>query len=68
MPTNEPRNFDLNIEKILGGWEVKHAIREVIGSALDEQVFSNTRDITISADRSGTGISETLDVVSTMNT
>ena len=29
MPTNEPRNFDLNIEKILQGWEVKHAIREV---------------------------------------
>ena len=30
MPTSEPRNFDLNIEKILEGWEVKHAIREVI--------------------------------------
>jgi hypothetical protein len=53
MPTNEPRNFDLNIEKILEGWEVKHAIREVIANALDEQVLSNTRDITISADRSG---------------
>jgi len=53
MPTNEPRNFDLNIEKILEGWEVKHAIREVIANALDEQVLSNTRDITINADRSG---------------
>lgn len=53
MPTNEPRNFDLNIEKILEGWEVKHAIREVIANALDEQVLSNTRDITISPDRSG---------------
>jgi Histidine kinase-, DNA gyrase B-, and HSP90-like ATPase len=53
MPTTEPRNFDLNIEKILEGWEVKHAIREVIANALDEQVLSNTRDITISGDRSG---------------
>ncbi len=53
MPMNEPRNFDLNIEKILEGWEVKHAIREVIANALDEQVLSNTQDITISADRSG---------------
>lgn len=53
MPTNEPRNFDLNIEKILEGWEVKHAIREVIANALDEQVLSHTQDITISTDRSG---------------
>jgi DNA gyrase/topoisomerase IV subunit B len=53
MPTNEPRNFDLNIEKILEGWEVRHAIREVIANALDEQVLSNTEDITLSADRSG---------------
>jgi hypothetical protein len=53
MSTNEPRNFDLNIEKILEGWEVKHAIREVIANALDEQVLSHTQDITISTDRSG---------------
>jgi len=53
MSTNEPRNFDLNIEKILEGWEVKHAIREVIANALDEQVLSQTQDITIGKDRSG---------------
>ena len=53
MPMNEPRNFDLNIEKILEGWEVKHAIREVIENALDEQVLSHTQDITIGKDRSG---------------
>jgi hypothetical protein len=53
MPMNEPRNFDLNIEKILEGWEVKHAIREVIANALDEQVLSHTQDITITKDRSG---------------
>jgi DNA gyrase/topoisomerase IV subunit B len=53
MQTNEPRNFDLNIEKILEGWKVKHAIREVIANALDEQVLSHTQDIIISTDRSG---------------
>ena len=30
------RNFDLNIEKILEGWEAKRALRELIASALDE--------------------------------
>ena len=33
--------------------EVKHAIREVIANALDEQVLSQTQDITIGKDRSG---------------
>ena len=47
MPMNEPRNFDLNIERILEGWERKHAIREVIANVFDEQVLSNTQDITI---------------------
>jgi hypothetical protein len=47
------RNFDLNIEKILEGWEVKHAVRELIANALDEQVLSSTQDVTINADRSG---------------
>jgi hypothetical protein len=28
------RNFDLNIEKILEGWEVRHAVRELIANAL----------------------------------
>lgn len=39
--------FDLNIEKVLEHWEVKHAIREVIANALDEQQLTNTRDIEI---------------------
>jgi len=51
MAAKEIRNFDLNIEKILEGWEVKHAIREVIANALDEQVLSNTQDIQITEDR-----------------
>src|SRR5947199_7791669 len=47
------RYFDLNIEKILEGWEVRHAIRELIANALDEQVLSNTQDVTIASDSSG---------------
>jgi hypothetical protein len=47
------RNFDLNVEKILEGWEPKHAIRELIANALDEQILSNTQDIEISEDRAG---------------
>ena len=41
------REFDLNIEKILENWEVYHAIREIIANALDEQILSNTKDISI---------------------
>ncbi len=45
------RRFDLNIEKILEGWETCHAIREVIANALDEQVLANSKDVEISKDR-----------------
>jgi hypothetical protein len=37
-----PRDFDLNIEKVLDGWEVSHAIREIIANALDESVLTST--------------------------
>ena len=43
----EARNFDLNIEKILDGWEASHAIRELIANALDEQILSGTGEIQI---------------------
>lgn len=43
----EPRSFDLNIEKILEGWENCHAIRELIANALDEQVLTGTKDVEI---------------------
>jgi hypothetical protein len=43
----------LNIEKILEGWETKHAIRELIANALDEQVLSGTQPIEIDRDPSG---------------
>ncbi len=39
--------FDLNIESILEHWEPRHAIREIIANALDEQMLSGTRDIEI---------------------
>lgn len=47
------RSFDLNIEKILEGWEVRHAIRELIANALDEQALTGTKDIEI-LERKGT--------------
>jgi hypothetical protein len=50
MPTTSIRRFDLNIEKVLEGWEVCHAIREVIANALDEQVLTNTKPIEITKD------------------
>ena len=39
--------FDLNIEKVLDSWETKHAVREIIANALDEQKLTNTDDIRI---------------------
>jgi hypothetical protein len=47
------RKFDLNIESILEGWEISHAIREVIANALDEQALTNSKDVEITKDRDG---------------
>lgn len=41
------RYFDLNIDKILENWECKHAVREIIANAIDEQILTNTQSITI---------------------
>ncbi len=49
--TVNERRFDLNIEKILEGWETRHAVREIIANALDEQILTNTKDVEISKDR-----------------
>lgn len=49
----QARNFDLNIEKILEGWETCHAVREIIANALDEQALSKTQDVQIEQDRDG---------------
>lgn len=45
--------FDLNIERILEGWEVRHAIREIIANALDERALTGTPEIAISKDPEG---------------
>lgn len=45
--TENIREFDLNIEKILENWENHHAIREIIANALDEQILTNTKEIEI---------------------
>jgi len=50
---NGPKNFDLNIEKILEGWEASHAIREIIANALDEQALTGSSDISITRDSQG---------------
>ena len=44
---NKPRKFDLNIEKILENWEIKHIVREIIANALDEQKLFRSSDIKI---------------------
>jgi hypothetical protein len=41
------RHFDLNIEKILEGWEKRHAIRELIANAVDEQALTRSGEIKI---------------------
>jgi hypothetical protein len=41
------KKFDLNIEKILENWDLKHAVREIIANAIDEQILSGTNDISI---------------------
>jgi hypothetical protein len=46
------RDFDLNIEKVLDGWSVSHAVREIIANALDEQALTGTPPVEISRVRS----------------
>jgi len=48
--TQEPRLFDLNIEKILEAWGNPHAVCELIANALDEQVLTDTREVEIVRD------------------
>jgi len=50
---SKTRNFDLNIDKILEGWEPKHAVRELIANALDEQILTGTPGIEIKKDPRG---------------
>lgn len=47
------KKFDLNIDRMLENWDVFHAIREIIANALDEQILTGTREITISRDGDG---------------
>jgi hypothetical protein len=52
-PSGGERSFDLNIEKILEGWEPRHAIRELIANALDEEALTGTAAIQINRDGAG---------------
>jgi len=53
MTETADRDFDLNIETVLDGWTVSHAIRELIANALDEQALSGTASVEIT--RAGRG-------------
>ena len=47
------KKFDLNIERVLEDWGVRHALREVIANALDEQILTKTPDVEIRKDKAG---------------
>lgn len=56
MKKQEPSYFDLNIGEILEGWTARHAVREIISNALDEQALTGTKDVVISEVRGGWSI------------
>ena len=39
--------FDLNTEKILTGWRISEAIRELISNSLDEQKITNSKNVEV---------------------
>lgn len=47
------KKFDFNIEKILGNWDAKHAVREIIANVIDERKLTGTNEIEIFRDSSG---------------
>lgn len=47
MATHTPSYFDLNIGEILESWEPRHAVREIIANALDEQALTGTADVEV---------------------
>lgn len=54
LSTQEPQYFDLNIGEILkASWEPRHAVREIIANALDEQALTGTSDVVISETPAG---------------
>jgi hypothetical protein len=48
-----PREFDLNIERVLENWTIAHAIRELIANALDEAALTGTAEPEIAKDPDG---------------
>ncbi len=53
MISDDVRQFDLNIERVLEHWTVAHALREIIANALDEQALTGTADPAIYKDAQG---------------
>lgn len=53
MMSDDVRQFDLNIERVLEHWTIAHALREIIANALDEQALTGTADPAIYKDAQG---------------
>jgi DNA mismatch repair ATPase MutL len=53
LSKQEPQYFDLDIGEILDAWMPRHAVREIIANALDEQALTGTIDVVISETPSG---------------
>ncbi len=53
MMSDDVRQFDLNIERVLEHWTIAHALREIIANALDEQALTGTADPAIFKDAQG---------------
>ena len=47
------KQFDLNIDKILDGWDLSDAIRELIANAIDESILTQTQFPEVCKDDSG---------------
>lgn len=53
LSKQKPQYFDLNIGEILDAWMPRHAVREIIANALDEQALTGTSEVVISETASG---------------
>jgi len=53
MMSDDVRQFDLNIERVLEHWTIAHALREIIANTLDEQTLTRTADPAIYKDAQG---------------
>lgn len=53
MENRDDGKIDSNFEQVTEKWEVFHALREIIATALDEQVLTRSKDIRIERESEG---------------